>query len=472
MTAPDFIEPIVGYRAWRIDGGVLVPWSMGVAGAWEPGANTARCVFHAEHRAPVAQCSCGLYALADASDERLRPDHEAVGAIVAWGDVEVHRTGFRAELAAIVALALPDRVRPAHEQDLRLAAARYGVPLVPADRLVEAACEHGRPIPFETIPRHRPARADVPPLDRVGLTGIAVDDHVEVTLVATGVRLAATPAVRAVSEPGGTALVEVGTRVRRGDLLTRLNPQPPSERGQTPLGGLGLESAGNAGEPTGRPNPRPPSERGQTPLGGLVVRAVVSGEVVEVGDGLVVIAPSRWEEEAVEVAWGAAGVRAYGAALADLGRRGDPFADIRTAWVTATAGIRSAADVRRVLRAAKDAPRFPDEHAVYATVGAALRSRLASEEGRRAARRLGGTVLWRLHRPDAAMLLDLDSGAVRFDAPDAQADLVLYAAAETADDLVSGRTDFAKALRARDVQSSAATSEVLRAASVLQRLHG
>ena len=61
------------------------------------------------HAPPVADCMCGLYALTDPADRRLdfRAD-QAVGAIAAWGDLEVHRTGFRAEHACVTALALPD----------------------------------------------------------------------------------------------------------------------------------------------------------------------------------------------------------------------------------------------------------------------------------------------------------------------------------------------------------------------------
>jgi hypothetical protein len=435
VTAPDFIEPIVGFRAWRVDRGVLVPWSAGAAGAWNPGVNTARCLFHVEHRAPVATCTCGLYALADADDERLRPHVEAVGAIVAWGDVEVHRTGFRAEQATIVALALPDPCPRRHAEDLRDAARRYGVPLVAQDHLVATACEYGRPIPWASVPvRPRAAeRPAVPSLETVGLSGMAVDDHVAALITAHGVRLRPTREARDAAGGDGERvhLLEAGDPVRRGDVVMRFG-----------------------------------DERG------IVVRSPLSGHVAYCAGMDVVVAPTRWEDEAFELVWGAAGEQAYRAELGAAARHGDPFAVIRIAWVHATASIRSAGDVLAALRRERDRPRFADEGEVYAQLGRALAERLATPDARRAAGRLRLTILLRLHRPDAALLLDLagEHPEVRFDTAEEPADLTLYAAAETADDLFAGRTDFATAVRARDVQSSASAAEVLRAASVLKPL--
>jgi hypothetical protein len=54
MTAPDFIEPLIGFRAWHLDpDGALVPWSLQGAGAWQPGVNTAVCHAGKRHRPPV-----------------------------------------------------------------------------------------------------------------------------------------------------------------------------------------------------------------------------------------------------------------------------------------------------------------------------------------------------------------------------------------------------------------------------------
>jgi hypothetical protein len=434
-SPPDFAEPVVGFRAWRVDAGVLVPWSAGAAGAWEPGVNTARCL-HRRHAAPATTCSCGLYALASAEDDRLRPHHEAVGAIVAWGDVELHRTGFRAEHAAIVALALPDDCPARHADDLRAAAVRYGVPLVPPDQLVAAACEHGRPIAYASAPAtaRQPASPNVPRLDQRGLSGTAADDHVELTIVSGGVRIAPTPELAAAAgdDAGRVPLAIDGASVSAGDLVLRLGDDEEA----------------------------------------LLVRTPLSGAVIGTDRRGVLVAPSAWEREAVAVDWGSLGRRRYADALRDLARRGDPFADARTRWIRAMAGIRSAADVRDALRELRDRPRFATDAQLYETLGARLKAALTAPEALAAAARLPLRIQWRLHHPDAAVLVDLkgEEPGVAFDAPDELADLVLYAAAETADDLLAGRDDFAAALRRRALQSRADAVEVLRAASVLKAL--
>ena len=432
---PDFVEPVVGFRAWRVDGGVLVPWSAGAAGAWEPGVNNARCLYK-QHPAPATTCSCGLYALASADDERLRPQHEAVGAIVAWGDVELHRTGFRAEHAAIVALALPESCSARHEDDLRKAAHRYNVPLVPPEQLVAAACEHGRQIEYASAPRsaRHPLRPGVPTLDQRGLSGTAPEDHVEVTIVSGGIRIAPTPelASAAGDDSEQVPLAIDGATVGAGDLVLRLGDDEE----------------------------------------GLLVRTPVGGTVLETDRRGVLIVPSTWERDAAQIEWGSLGRRRYADALGDLGRRGDPFADVRTRWVRANAAIRSAADVRQALIAELSKPRFESDEQLYATLGERLREALTDPAAKDAAARLPLRIQWRLHHPDAAVLVDLagEEPGVAFDAPDELADLVLYAAAETADDLLAGRDDFAAALRRKALQSRAAPVEVLRAASVLKAL--
>ena len=144
MTAPDFIEPLIGFRAWHLDDdGSLVPWSLQGAGAWQPGVNTAVCHAGKDHQPPATGCMCGLYALATACDHRLHGrDGQIVGAIAAWGDIELHRTGFRASTR---------RSWHSHDRDGRheaaeRAAARHEVPLVEFDELEVTVRGHGRPI--------------------------------------------------------------------------------------------------------------------------------------------------------------------------------------------------------------------------------------------------------------------------------------------------------------------------------------
>ncbi|MEA2172318.1 MAG: hypothetical protein QOF76_5618 [Solirubrobacteraceae bacterium] len=110
---PLFNECVVGYRYWSVVRDTLEPISVGPA--WRPGVNTAIC--HAKtttaerHAAPASGCDCGLYA----RHAIPPPPHQAwapgktyvLGAVAAWGNLEVHRSGLRAEHAQILALASP-----------------------------------------------------------------------------------------------------------------------------------------------------------------------------------------------------------------------------------------------------------------------------------------------------------------------------------------------------------------------------
>jgi hypothetical protein len=112
--------------------------------SWTPGRNRADC--HEEtalgtgenHPAPERSCTCGFYGLTNFGgwqEEHFHRPHNVVGVIAAWGRVELEYGLFRAEYARI--LAIGQTRRGTRE---RVAARRYGVPLVPFAAL-EA---HGR----------------------------------------------------------------------------------------------------------------------------------------------------------------------------------------------------------------------------------------------------------------------------------------------------------------------------------------
>ena len=445
MDAPDLTEPIVGFRAWHAGaGGQLVPWSAGAAGAWVEGVNTATCLAHptgAGHVAPVAACTCGLYALATIEDARLRPSMEVVGAIVAWGDVEVHATGFRAQHAALVALGMPAHPARGHRDRILLAAERYGVAVVPVTALPAAASEFGVALDFARLPRRprAPAAAErrAPPLTSVGATATAIADHLTVQITRSGVRLSLTGALaeEAVGAPSPVP-VAGSNAIRRGDPLVRVDGR---------RGALVLAS----------------------PLSGLLATADGgdAGWVLE-------LIPTRWDEEAADLAWGAAGERLYAAEVADAARHGDSFRAVRSQWLRAHAHVRSAADVLAALRAAGDEPRFGSEAQVYAEIGGRLRQALADPVVARRLARMPVRVLWRLHDPGADLLVDLTGPVPRLETGlvDERADLVLFASAQTADGYLAGRVDLPAALRGREVQTSAPVAAVLRAESVLKAL--
>jgi hypothetical protein len=154
--APDFASAVAGYRAWQLGpGGVLFPLALPAAPPWEPVLNRARCFAGRgpdAHEAPGSHCKCGLHALHDPADERLKLGHPAVGAIAAWGEIEVYAAGFRAEYAAVIALARPPS-STGPPGGLREAARRYGVRLVSAEDLEAEAREFALPLPDEALPK-------------------------------------------------------------------------------------------------------------------------------------------------------------------------------------------------------------------------------------------------------------------------------------------------------------------------------
>lgn len=166
--APDFIEPVLGFRTWDLrSDGFLRPYSRFGAAPWRPGVNEATCHAapashgegHREHRAPHPTCRCGLYALHSLRTPQLLPSLRAVGAIAAWGDLEVHHTGFRAQYACVIGLVEPRRAysTPDLLRSLKRAAERYGVPLL-AERDLEASVrEHATPL-SPGAPRRNRAR--------------------------------------------------------------------------------------------------------------------------------------------------------------------------------------------------------------------------------------------------------------------------------------------------------------------------
>jgi glycine cleavage system H protein len=406
---------------------------------------------------------CGLYALYDPSDRRLdfRAD-QAVGAVAAWGELEVHRTGFRAEHACIVALAVPERADPDARDALERASARYRVPLVPAARLSAEARRHGAPLdaalelPAWPTPPAVAARRrrGVPPVDPsvfgAAARGIALDAHLWVETALGSVVLGITRALaRELGPAPKLSLPDPGVALAAGDRAATITTTAGSVAVWAPVGGSVLSL-----------NPR------------LTADPDLLARDPEGAGWLLRLAPRDWEDEAHEIAWGRTAAQQYAASVARDAVHGDAFADVRLERVHALPPVRSAGDVLALLRAERAAPRFDDAAAVHVELGGRIRDALAADPPLRAhLGRLGLLVRFVLHEPDAELVLDLRSDArVVSPVAAAAADLELACAAEDAYRLFTGTLDPAGAVRCRALRSSAGAAAALRALAVLKHL--
>jgi hypothetical protein len=157
--APDLIDPIIGYRQWRLVGRALT--SLFNDTRWEAAQLSARCDSRQHHPevVPDHACSCGIYAYYDPCPRTASAVTRdlVAGVVVMWGRVELHGTGLRAEHAQIVALELPLSLGPKRRSVLEIAD-RLGVAAVPHRNLRSVAREQGVPLD----PSLRPPRVREP----------------------------------------------------------------------------------------------------------------------------------------------------------------------------------------------------------------------------------------------------------------------------------------------------------------------
>ena len=157
--APDLIDPIIGYRQWRLAGRGLS--SVFNDTRWDRARISACCDSHEHHPevVPDHHCSCGIYAYYDPCPRTASAlTRDLVGgAVVMWGRVELHGTGLRVEHAQIVALELPLSLGSKRRSVLEVAD-RLGVTAVLHRRLRAMAREQGVPVD----PSLRPPRIREP----------------------------------------------------------------------------------------------------------------------------------------------------------------------------------------------------------------------------------------------------------------------------------------------------------------------
>jgi hypothetical protein len=160
--APDLIQAVIGFRQWRLDEHGLL--SLTRDHRWTGPECVAECRRH-DHprdRAPVNGCACGVYAWYEPCPRTgAAPDYVA-GAVIVWGQIELHATGMRARHARIVALALPFSRWGKRRRVIALAD-RLRVPAVPYRALKPIALAHGKPVPERLRPPREWAIAGLRP---------------------------------------------------------------------------------------------------------------------------------------------------------------------------------------------------------------------------------------------------------------------------------------------------------------------
>jgi hypothetical protein len=140
-AAPDLIEPVIGFRNWRIVDGVLTSPYAGTA--WHEPLLCARCL-DGEHDAPHPGCDCGVSAYHGPQVRFSTVDFRGVSGIVTlWGRIEVHPDRMRAEFARVEALALYSRWSARQRDAVTTAARRLGVDLVDLHEQEAAAASYG-----------------------------------------------------------------------------------------------------------------------------------------------------------------------------------------------------------------------------------------------------------------------------------------------------------------------------------------
>ena len=130
--APDYFEPVVGWRTWLVVdyAGALRLRSVAFETVWHPLRElAARCeaprrlwqLFRpAKHDAPAVPCQCGIYAARDVNeavgyltvyDDLLAPVavHRVIGRVSLWGSVVEAELGWRASRAYPAEIYVPPR---------------------------------------------------------------------------------------------------------------------------------------------------------------------------------------------------------------------------------------------------------------------------------------------------------------------------------------------------------------------------
>jgi hypothetical protein len=164
--APDLIEPIVGFRNWRIyrtgpasnelsSPFFPVPWRERVVRAECRRWRTPEELLESGHTAPDAGCGCGIRAYHAPQDDFAKVDYQAVcGIVTVWGRIEISPDEMRAERARVEALAIYHRWSHRQTDAVRAVSTALGIDLVDLRELSAAAAGYGAPPPAALLDSH------------------------------------------------------------------------------------------------------------------------------------------------------------------------------------------------------------------------------------------------------------------------------------------------------------------------------
>lgn len=430
------IETIPGYRAWTLDDeGHLWPAANGNR-PWDPGVNVARCVGR-DHDAPATNCSCGLYAF-HTVHRQLRGS-QVIGGIAAWGAIEVHRDGFRAGRARILALASHDLMPARDRRALARAAERYGVPVVTRAALQPVTAARNGLLPQQLI--------DTTAADHERWLsrrrGYDSEQQIWVEPGGGAVTIGISASLRAWM--GGAVSASVATDGPDAITLTVRGERASVELAPGVQGRL-IEV-----------NPRlasPSDDVADADGAGWIAR----------------IETTNWIHDCASFDWGPRGrAGMVGTARRD-GAAG--FGRLLNRGAFDSSAVSSWADVLREMRRrdARPASAYDSDRALYDDLGITLGRALASDaSGRQHLQRLACVVAFEIHEPSARLVFDLRRGqtALRCGPTGPPHDISVAIAGDDLRLLLAGKLDLARETRSGRLKVTGPRIDALTALSFL-----
>lgn len=163
-----FAEPVIGFRSWKLNAGLIALSGRIVPVQWEfRKATQAHChegffkkAETGEHKSPDAACTCGLYSyhsLEILEDRQIGSERAVMGAVAAWGKICVHEQGFKAEYSRPLCLAMPalppgTRFIQSSWRDLAdKVAENYSIPLLEREDITAYAKTFGKLIDIDVL---------------------------------------------------------------------------------------------------------------------------------------------------------------------------------------------------------------------------------------------------------------------------------------------------------------------------------